>query len=71
MRLKKIVMKRRYMFRTRNHSIIRFIFDILLLIILFFLIVSPIYLTFILKISDLDLKVLGVEKVAGSTVTKN
>jgi hypothetical protein len=59
------------MFRTRNHSIIRFIFDILLLIILFFLIVSPIYLTFILKISDLDLKVLGVEKVAGSTVTKN
>jgi hypothetical protein len=64
-------MKRRYMFRTRNHSIIRFIFDILLLIILFFLIVSPIYLTFILKISDLDLKVLGVEKVAGSTVTKN
>jgi hypothetical protein len=64
-------MKRRYMFRTRNHSIIRFIFDILLLIILFFLIVSPIYLTFILKISDLDLKVLGVEKVAGSTATKN
>jgi len=59
------------MFRTRNHSIIRFIFDILLLIILFFLIVSPIYLTFILKISDLDLKVLGVEKVAGSTATKN
>jgi len=35
------------------------------------LIVSPIYLTFILKISDLDLKVLGVEKVAGSTATKN
>lgn len=59
------------MFRTKNHSVIRFIFDILLLLILFFLIISPVYLTFTLKIKDLNLKALGVEKVAGINTARN
>jgi len=53
------------MFKTRNHSVIRFIFDILLLLILFFLIILPVYLTFTLKINNLDLRTYGLERVAG------
>lgn len=55
------------MFRAKNHSFIRFIFDLVLLLILFLLIISPVYLTFTLKISDLNLRTLGIERVAGTS----
>lgn len=55
------------MFRTKNHNFLRFIIDIILLLVLFGLIILPVYLTFTLKINDVNLKTLGVERVAGSS----
>jgi len=51
----------------KNHSILRFIMDIILLIILFLLLVSPLLLTFTLKISDVDLKAAAIQRVAGAS----
>jgi len=58
------------MFKTKNHTFFRFIFDIILLLILFALIIIPVYLTFTLKIKDLNLKTLGIEKVAGTSTER-
>ena len=51
----------------KNHSILRFIMDIILLIILFLLLVSPLLLTFTLKISDVDFKAAAIQRVAGAS----
>lgn len=58
------------MFKTKNHTFFRFIFDIILLLILFALIIIPVYLTFTLKIKDINLKTLGIEKVAGTSTER-
>lgn len=51
----------------KNHTILRFIMDIILLILLFLLIMSPLLLTFTLKISNTDLKAEITQRVAGSS----
>jgi len=55
------------MFRTKNHTVLRFIFDILMILILFFLLLLPVFLTFNLKIEGVSYRTLGIEKVAGSS----
>lgn len=55
----------------KNHSILRFIMDIILLIVLFILLISPLLLTFTLKISNLDLKATTISKVAGASSQKD
>ncbi len=55
----------------KNHSILRFIMDIILLIVLFLLLISPLLLTFTLKISNLDLKAAAISKVAGASSQKD
>jgi uncharacterized membrane protein len=51
----------------KNHSIFRFVIDIILLIVLFLLLVSPLLLTFTLKVSDMDLKAATINRVAGAS----
>lgn len=58
------------MFKTRNHTFVRFLIDLVLLLVLFAMIILPVYLTFTLKIKDLNLKTLGVERVAGSSTNR-
>jgi hypothetical protein len=55
----------------KNHSILRFIMDIILLIVLFLLLISPLLLTFTLKISNLDLKAETISRVAGASSQKD
>ncbi len=55
----------------KNHSILRFIMDIILLIVLFLLLISPLLLTFTLKISNLDLKAETISKFAGASSQKD
>jgi len=58
------------MFKTKNHTFLRFIMDIFLLLILFAMIILPVYLTFTMKIKDLSLKTLGIERVAGTSTNR-
>lgn len=55
----------------RHHSILRFIVDIVLLIVLVFLILSPLLLVFSLKISNSDLRSEIFSNVAGKSTQRN
>lgn len=58
------------MFKTKNHTFLRFFLDITMLLILFFLLILPVYLTFTLKVVNLNFRSIGIERVAGTSVSR-
>lgn len=50
----------------KDHSLIRFLIDICLLFLFFFLLLSPLLLIMSIKIADLDLRSEIIREVAGT-----
>ena len=56
--------------KNHEHSIIRFLIDLIQIIILLALLVSPVYFVVSLKIKDLDLKAEITKSVAGAKANR-
>jgi len=56
--------------RNHNHSFIRFIADIILVVVLLLILLSPVYFILSLKISDFKFQAFTVESVAGAKSQK-
>ncbi len=56
--------------KSHEHSILRFLIDLIQIIILLALLVSPVYFVVSLKIKDLDLKAEITKSVAGAKANR-
>lgn len=56
--------------RNHEHSIVRFLVDLVQIVVLLALIISPIYLVMSLKIKDLNLKAEITNSVAGAKTNR-